>query len=127
MELSLHVQRAGHGALVGNLSVSDLRGILPEHFSVLAQPVMTFLEMRRAGRCWAGNTPKNPRIQRPTNGCNGWGIKSAEGSQPVHVAACSPESTLLEVIEVGPPPPPPLSQVEDDSALLEISEQVMLN
>ena len=85
---------------MGNLSVSDLRGILPEHFSVLAQPVMTFLEMRRAGRCWAGPTPKNPRIQHASNGCNGWGIKSAEASQPVHVAACSPQSTLNEVIEV---------------------------
>ncbi|KAK9865169.1 hypothetical protein WJX84_010351 [Apatococcus fuscideae] len=94
------VQLRGHGALVGNLSVSDLRGILPEHFSVLGQPVMTFLEIRRAGKCWATPTPRNPRIQHTTNGCNGWGIKSAEGTQPVRVAACSPDATLLEVIEI---------------------------
>ena len=94
---------------MGNLSVSDLRGILPEHFSVLGQPVMTFLEMRRSGRCWATPNPRNPRIQHITNGCNGWGIKSADGHEPVHVAACSPNSTLLEVIEVCPTPLAPAS------------------
>ena len=46
------------GALVGNLSVSDLCSILLEQFSVLAQPVMMFLEMRRMsanfGSSWEG-------------------------------------------------------------------------
>lgn len=35
----------GTGALVGNLSASDLRCILPEHFGVLAMPVVEFLSL----------------------------------------------------------------------------------
>jgi len=30
----------GYGALGANLSSSDLRGLLPQHFSALAMPVM---------------------------------------------------------------------------------------
>ena len=38
-----------HGALVAQLSTSDLRGILPRHFELLALPVLEFLQHSLGG------------------------------------------------------------------------------
>jgi len=35
------------GQLVGNISVSDIRGLLPEHFGALGLPVLDFLDVQR--------------------------------------------------------------------------------
>ena len=46
---ALGVRSAETGALVANLSVSDLRTVLPDRFGVLALPVRAFLELQTAG------------------------------------------------------------------------------
>ena len=46
---ALGVHSAESGALVANLSVSDLRTVLPDRFGVLALPVRAFLELQTAG------------------------------------------------------------------------------
>jgi CBS domain-containing protein len=46
---ALGVRSSHSGALVANLSVSDLRIVLPDRFGVLALPVRAFLELQTAG------------------------------------------------------------------------------
>ena len=46
---ALGVRSATSGALVANLSVSDLRTVLPDRFGTLALPVRAFLELQTAG------------------------------------------------------------------------------
>lgn len=46
---ALGVRSCDSGALVANLSLSDLRTVLPDRFGVLALPVRAFLELQTAG------------------------------------------------------------------------------
>lgn len=108
---------AGHGALVGNLSVSDLRGLLPEQMGVLGQPVLEFLACRRdasggrqhprpgSGRgrgkgvksaLLGGGTPA-PHITPSEGLASAWGVKAHDLEQAVHVATCDLSTTLSEV------------------------------
>ena len=56
------VVRSAHDAtLVANLSISDLRAVLPDRFGVLALPVHRFLELNVAGGLGASRAAGSPR------------------------------------------------------------------
>ncbi|GAB4817789.1 hypothetical protein N2152v2_004835 [Parachlorella kessleri] len=92
--LGSHVGCAGvvdlhrHGALVAQVSTSDLRGLLPQHFQLLGLPVLEFLE-----RSLGGWEPP------PTSLTQTFGVKSPrKTTRDVRVETCSMQSTLGEVL-----------------------------
>ncbi len=76
------------GALVANLSVSDLRGLLPQHLMALALPVLQFMSARASIAGWpaARHAPSNE-----------WGLKGAEALKEPEPVTCGPQATLMQV------------------------------
>lgn len=64
------------GRLVDNLSVSDLRCVLPDRFGVLAAPLRCFLELEAVGA----------------------GAGGAHGAGPRGVVSVRPDATLLDAL-----------------------------
>ncbi|EFN59340.1 hypothetical protein CHLNCDRAFT_137767 [Chlorella variabilis] len=82
------------GVLIGNISISELRGILPEHFEQLVEPVGEFL-----GGGWRGSPHWQPRSQGGI--AQAFGIRSPE--QLPHtpsLASCTLDSRFGEVLDL---------------------------
>ena len=86
------------GRLIGSLSMSDLRGILPAHFEQLAEPVGEFLAgggWRDSPRGWGG-APATPAGGVAAE----FGIRSPEAlPHPPALLACTLRSSFGEVLQ----------------------------
>ena len=95
--------------LLANLSVSDLRGLLPERFGALALPVGAFLLLMHPDAAMSGTSgttgSETVRVvyedalldQFPAAVKEG---RWEEALQRLPLVACSPETSLREVLEV---------------------------
>jgi len=88
------------GGLVANLSAGDLRGLLPAHMGLLAQPVLAFLSSRAAavGSGWQGS--------HTAGSSNEWGVKvghvrDTRGMCGVHFACWFREVGVIMALPVG--------------------------
>ncbi|KAK9827956.1 hypothetical protein WJX81_000703 [Elliptochloris bilobata] len=86
---ALGVTAAAGGPLMGNLSISDLRGLRPERWGALALPVGAFLALQHGGLAWEdalfGRLP-------PGMAERGWAV----APPPAPLVACEPSATLAE-------------------------------
>jgi hypothetical protein len=82
------ISHAHGGALVANLSVSDLRGLLPQHLMALSLTVLQFVTARASIAGWpaARHAPSNE-----------WGLKGAEALKEPTPVTCGPGATLMQV------------------------------
>lgn len=86
------------GTLIGNLSASDLRCILPEHFGVLAMPVVEFLALLY---------PESEILDGKARVDKGLGAhpffdwsKANSGTKAMPLVTCSKKSSLKEVMQL---------------------------
>ena len=105
----------GGGEVVGNLSASDVRGVLPDRYGALTQPLTQYLALVRASSfpVVSYSSPRHHREQHPHHHSEGGGGVSAftphssitrrhrsSNTRSTHPATHSSFSS--------PPPPPPL-------------------
>lgn len=88
----------GTGMLLGNLSASDLRCILPEHFGVLAMPVVEFLALLYPE---SEMLEGNARVDKGsgTHPFFDWS-KANSGTKSMPLVTCSKKSSLKEVMQL---------------------------
>lgn len=80
------------GQLIGNLSASDLRRILPEHFSVLALPVAHFIAVMLSNTFAAYSSSTHDNFMK---------TQSAVLKTPLpKMIVCQPETPVLDVLKL---------------------------
>jgi CBS domain-containing protein len=96
------------GALAASLTPADLRGLVPERFDALAQPVLQFLSQRAADAAAAHAAggaslaaAAAAAVAAGGDAAEAWDVRGAEGLRAPRPAACvSPSATLADVVRL---------------------------